>query len=717
MAGWVLLACGLAWPGELPAAEATGVRVLSHDMTVTLDPERHALQATDRMTLAGSPPDTVSFSLNPSLRVESVHAVGASGPRPLAVTKQAGGTGHEAAQHITVQLGRTPADRSVVLEWIYEGTINDPPRDRGQLRFVAPSETTGHIGPEGIYLSGETHWYPDVPRSLATFRVRVTTPKGWEAVTHGRQVSRSVNDRTVAEWEVTAPTEALTLVANRFVKAQRDWKDPSGTLVEVAAYLLPDNAPLAGEYLEASVRYLGLYAGLLGPYPFPKFAVVENFFPSGLGMPSFTLLGGGVIKRHYVQPYALGHEIVHSWIGNHVFNDVEQGNWVEGLTTYLANYYHEELTGPPEKAMEQRRMMVWGYAVYVRPDDDYPIAGFRTKRDQRDNAIGYQKAAMVFHMLRREIGDERFFRGIRTLVADRGGKYADWNDLIGVYSEIAGRDLRWFFAQWVERPGAPELQIQAVRVEADPERAGRYRVRAKLRQLQPSPYRLTVRLVAAGEGREEPIALSMTAAEADVRATVGVRPATLALDPGFETFRRLSREELPPMLNLFVTDTRRAVIGPGNGAEADRAPYQELLARVTAREPDSAASPVTAVKEGQALPVDHSVLVLGGPGLNPHADWAVRGCGDRVGVRADGFRVAGQDYGGPGLAVLVSCRIPEQPGRIATLFYGTTPQAASQVGRLLFFYGWQSYLVFRDGTVVARGDFAPTDHLEVRLEQ
>ena len=62
---------------------------------------------------------------------------------------------------------------------------------------------------------------------------------------------------------------------------------------------------------------------LLGPYPFDTFAVVENFFASGLGMPSFTLLGSGVIKRHYVQPYALGHEIVHSWIGNAVFNRIE----------------------------------------------------------------------------------------------------------------------------------------------------------------------------------------------------------------------------------------------------------------------------------------------------------------------------------------------------------------------------------------------------------
>ncbi len=521
----------------------------------------------------------------------------------------------------------------------------------------------------------------------------------------------------LAEWEITAPTEALTLVANRFVKAQRAWTDPSGRLVEVATYLLPENAPLASEYLDASARYLDTYAALLGPYPFPKFAVVENFFPSGLGIPSFTLLGGGVIKRHYVQPYALGHEIVHSWIGNYVLNDVGRGNWVEGLTTYLANYYYEELTGPPEKAREQRRMMLLGYAVYVRADEDYPVAGFRAKRNQKDNAIGYQKAAMVFHMLRREIGDAAFFRAIRTLVAERGGKFADWSDLARVFSESAQRDLRWFFVQWVDQPGAPQLQLKADGIERDGSSPDRYRVRVRLKQVQPAPYRLKLPVVLAADGREETVWLPVSAAEEALSATVGIRPTRLALDPTFEVFRRLSREELPPMLNLFITDLGRTVITPGRGTQAERAPYQEVAARVTRPEPDATAPPVQPLEDGQAVPADHSVLVLGGPGLNARADWVVRGCGDRVQLQQNGFRIDGQAYEGSGFALLVSCRIPERPERVATLFYGTTPQVAAQVGRLLFFYGWQSYLVFREGTVVARGDFAPSPGpLEVQLK-
>ena len=127
------------------------------------------------------------------------------------------------------------------------------------------------------------------------------------------------------------PSEALTLVANTFVETSS--RLDAKTAVRrsgCSTYLFPEDARLADEYLDATARYLDAYIPLLGPYPFEKFAVVENFFASGLGMPSFTLLGSGIIKRHYVQPYALGHEIVHSWIGNAVFNRAERGNWVEG---------------------------------------------------------------------------------------------------------------------------------------------------------------------------------------------------------------------------------------------------------------------------------------------------------------------------------------------------------------------------------------------------
>jgi len=674
--------------------------ILHHNLEVRLVPDRHELRVVDQMTVKALADEVgeAAFALNPSLHVVLVLEQSAAGARQLSVQTAQGSApdGGGAGQVVTVRFGRPlSADETVTLLWQYHGTINEPPREPRHLRFVTPSETAGHIGPEGVYLSGETNWYPDLPGSLATFSVRVKTPGDWTAVTHGKQLARTVHESVAtAAWDVAARTEALTLVANRFTTKQRDWKG-----IEVATYLFPDEAGLADEYLDASIRYLDVYVKLLGPYPFPKFAVVENFFASGLGMPSFTLLGSSVVKRRYVQPYALGHEIVHSWIGNDVFNAVEQGNWVEGLTTYLANYYYEELTGTPEQAREQRRMMLLGYSVYVRPEEDYPVAQFTRKTDQKDNAIGYQKAAMIFHMLRREIGEEVFWRSIRTLVARYGSRYAGWKDLEQVFAEAAGRELRWFFAQWVERAGTPALRLKATDRSSD---------RLQLIQEQPV-YRVRVPLsveLANGEMQRKHIELNETARGLPVPERV----KAVRADPDYEVFRRLPREQLPPMLNLFVTDRSRSLVLPTGGTEADRVPYAELAKQIVSREQG-----IATLDEQRARSMQGSLLVLGGPGVNPAADWAVRGCGDKVRIEKDTFAIEGRTYDGPGTALLVSCRHPDRPEHVVTLFYGVTPAAAAKVARLLFFYGWQSYLVFQDGAVIARGDFPVPHDLEVRF--
>ena len=62
-----------------------------------------------------------------------------------------------------------------------------------------------------------------------------------------------------------------------------------------------------------------------GPYPFPKFAIVENFFPTGYGFLSYTLLGGSVLKLPFIPETSLRHEIAHSWWGNGVLVDYAAG--------------------------------------------------------------------------------------------------------------------------------------------------------------------------------------------------------------------------------------------------------------------------------------------------------------------------------------------------------------------------------------------------------
>ena len=701
-----------------------------HDLFVQIDPERHALLATDRLTIEAIPGRALRLSLAGTLHLDrlvlsqsTTDDIGRDLPFQIE---------HEATapfgQYITLPAAVVTAGAMTLIAH-YHGVIDDPPKEPRHLRFVTPSETAGHIGAEGVYLSSETQWYLDFPQSLSRYRLRVALPSGWTAVTQGQRRSSAPCPAelcreaglTLAEWETAEVSEALTLVANRFVETSREWSSSAGQSVRLATYLFPEDAGLADEYLDATARYLDAYMSLLGPYPFESFAVVENFFASGLGMPSFTLLGSGVIKRHYVQPYALGHEIVHSWIGNSVFNRVDRGNWVEGLTTYLANYYWHEWSGDHAQARDQRHLMLRGYNLHVPPERDYPLGQFTRKQDERDNAIGYQKAAMVFHLLRQEVGEESFWRSLKTLVAQYRGRHADWHDVERIFAETAAKDLRWFFAQWIEGTGAPALTLKNVRAHPVPRDAdGRFILSGSIAQTGPvfrSPLPLLVRM---SNSRQHLVSTQLSGADTLFKSDLPFKPLTIELDPEAMVLRRLARRDMPPVLNHYVTDTKRSVILALGGSDTDSHPFQDVVKRIRSQDAQKAPgqrTAITTLAENALLPGEGSVLILGGPAsrltlqplLSTH-------CGTRLQLRDGGVTVAGKAYDGPGIALVASCHREDRPGSVVTSVYALTPQSATTVARLLFFYGWNSYVVFQDGKPIARGEWDAQHSQEVSLD-
>ena len=111
------------------------------------------------------------------------------------------------------------------------------------------------------------------------------------------------------------------------------------------AFLRDDDPALAGRYLQATRRYLRLYESLLPAYPYPSFALVENFWETGYGMPGFTLLGPRIIRFPWILTSSYPHELLHNWWGNSVYVDFDGGNWCEGLTAYLADHLFAEQRG------------------------------------------------------------------------------------------------------------------------------------------------------------------------------------------------------------------------------------------------------------------------------------------------------------------------------------------------------------------------------------
>jgi hypothetical protein len=684
----------------IPIAEASTPPSIHHNLTVALDPETHLLTATDVLRLPKSlfiqPP--LSFALNPHLTVDRVEVNG----RTVSVSKipedPSGPTGF--TQWIIEHPSMSPEQSkpAPILTIVYHGLINDSPKTSGGLRFVRPDKTNGHIGPQGIYLTSETFWYPTWEHHLVTFDLALTLPYDWQAITQGQETNQVVTEeQQTSQWSIHSPTEALTVAANRFVVQKKLWSD-----IQLATYLFPDEAPLAGQYLNAIATYLDLYTNLLGPYPFTQFAVVENFFPSGLGMPSFTLLGQGIVRRSYTQPYSLGHEIVHSWLGNSVFNDFSQGNWVEGLTTYLANYYYYEVTGNHTAAIKTRRRMMDEFNLYATPEKDYSIRQFHHKETRIDNAVGYQKTALVFHMLRQELGDDAFFKGIRQIIQEGTGQHFEWEDLKRVFSRVAERDLSEFFKQWVEQPGAPSVTLHDLSVRPDPLRSKQSIVSATISQndrIYTLPLPIQVNLQDASTFSTT---INLDKASQPITLNVPSIPTSITLDPENHWLLRLQRKQLPPMLNAWDTDTRRIMVHAKTSSKEEEASLQTLMRRIQGQDDIEIRE-----NDSPAITDEASYLIIGTPAHQLLKSNTLPTCNKNVQMESGHITILEQVFEGSNMAFLITCPHPNFSNHTISLFFGLSPKAVTPVARLLFFYGWDSYLVFQQGKVVARGMFQP----------
>jgi len=176
------------------------------------------------------------------------------------------------------------------------------------------------------------------------------------------------------------------------------------------------------------------------------------------------------------------------------------------------------------------------------------------------------------------------------------------------------------------------------------------------------------------------------------------------------------------VLNHYVTDRRRSVLTAFTDEPGQPSPFRDVITRIEVQEQQKQIGERTAivsVAEGGLLPQEGSVLILGGPEARSGVQsiLAVH-CGERASLNDRGVTVMGTAYEGPGVALLASCHRVDRPGSVVTVLYAATPQAVAKVARLLFFYGWNSFVVFKDGAVVTRGEWPlANDRTEVRLDE
>jgi len=335
------------------------------------------------------------------------------------------------------------------VEIAYRATL--PPTAALDHREVL-AQRGGTASPEGSFLPASSGWYPD-PGTLFSYRVTLVLPAGQKGLVPGdlREESDGA-DGYRARFEFPHPADGIDLMAGPYIVGERTLALDQRT-IRIRTWFHPELKDFAQPYLDDSARYIERYSKLIGDYPFGMFSVVSSPTPTGYGMPSLTYLGREVIKLPFIRATSLGHEVLHNWWGNGVYPDWQTGNWSEGLTTFLADYAYKEDEGD-SAAREMRMGWLRDYAA-VPPGEDFALKDFTARHHGIASIIGYNKAAMVFLMLRDRIGQEAFVHGLRLLWERKQFQTARWADLEAAFSEAAGQSQQGFFRQWVTQAGAP----------------------------------------------------------------------------------------------------------------------------------------------------------------------------------------------------------------------------------------------------------------------
>ena len=581
------LFCGPLWALVSPAP-------IHHDLKVKLAPQQRTLTVSDQVSLP-QPMRQLTLQLHAGLNPRFYTETG-----EIEVDRFDADDSGERFR-ITLPEGTTR------MRIEYSGTIHHALSSSRAEQSRGFRSTSGLIDARGVFLAASTLWYPQVSGyPYLTYSMQVELPPGWSSVSQGKRESRQgSNKQTRERWVIDKPQEEIYLVAAQFSEYEREVKRSQGP-IKAQVFLRKPDQKLAEKYLDATAGYLQMYEQLLGPYAYSKFALVENFWETGFGMPSFTLLGSRVIRLPFIINSSYPHEILHNWWGNGVYVDFARGNWSEGLTAYLADHLIKEQQG---QAVDYRQQSLQKYRDYAAENRDFPLSQFRGRHSSSTEAVGYGKTLMLFHMLRKKLGDDVFARALQTLYRDYRFRTASFDDVRQVFERVSGEPLKRFFAQWVERTGAPQLVLKATRVEQD---AGRYRLTFTLQQTQSGePYHLEVPIAVSlkDQRQAQEFVVHMTAREKTVEVDLPTPPIRIDVDPGFDLFRKLAIEETPPAFTQVFGAKELLVVLPGRARGDLQSAWQAFARDVAHMGPEK----VSIVTDGEieSLPGDSAVMVLG----------------------------------------------------------------------------------------------------------
>jgi len=459
------------------AQPATGARfdVTNYHIEAQLNPDEHTLRAGADVTLV--PQDatrSIVFELNGSLHVDSVEK---DGKALTGFVQDAVGAG-ALGPNVRIDLGQVvPAGQPITVRLRWSGALTSP--EGGPLA----NKRLAYVGPEGSYLMYASRWFPfhDYAADRATADITIIVPTGM-------QVGGISDEPVVPQVDKAGVTrfrfvnKQPVLVGN-FVAGQYVAKSLRMGKYELQFFVKPGSENRITNFGELMGHALEFYTNEYGDPAFGNRLVIAQTDDetmdaySGPGM--LFLASKFFDSSRASSEERLQREVAYQWWGQSVGLKTFDDAWVsQGLAEWSAFALREsKLAGAQLDATqreEQERALTFEQTSSI----------VRAPSALDDQSAAYQsivfyKGAMVFRMLRETMGKQQFTQLLRKFLEQYRNKSASIDDFERLTSQVAGKNMRYFFAQWVEGTGVPEFSVdyQIIRT-----RAGKFRTRGTVRQ-------------------------------------------------------------------------------------------------------------------------------------------------------------------------------------------------------------------------------------------
>jgi aminopeptidase N len=327
--------------------------------------------------------------------------------------------------------------------------------------------------PTQVWTQGEDEdsrfWFPcfDYPGQLATSEIKVRVPQPLIAISNGELIhSENVDNDIIYHWyqKQVHPTYLMTLAVGDFAEIKDEWHSKP-----VNYYVEKGREEDAQRSMGKTPQMIEFFSQTFGyEYPFPKYAqvCVDDFIFGGMENTSTTLLTDrclvdekALIDRGWTESL-VAHELAHQWFGDLVVIKHWSHAWIkEGMATYSEVLWTDKEYGKDDAAYyllgEARSYLSEDSGRYRRPIVTHI---YREPIELYDRHL-YEKGACVYHLIRRELGDDLFTQAIHTFVNDNAHKTVETIDLLRAIDKATGRNLSSLFDQYVFRGGHPDYKV------------------------------------------------------------------------------------------------------------------------------------------------------------------------------------------------------------------------------------------------------------------